>query len=62
MFVYTLLCDVKRMLDGPTPLWSARPMAFIAMAVENGCLLLCDVKLIVKFMKFYCDACSAKMH
>ena len=27
------------MLDGPTPLQSAWPMAFIAMAVESECLL-----------------------
>ena len=31
---------VMDQMDGPTPLQSARPMAFIAMAVKSECLLL----------------------
>ena len=31
-------------MEGPTPLQSARPMAFIAMAVESECIIISSLK------------------
>ena len=45
---FCMVVDRIRMLDGPTPLQSARPMAFVAMAVESECLLLLKRKFDVQ--------------
>ena len=54
-----MVVDQVGMLDGPTPLQRARPMAFIAMAVESECLYLDYVFAAAKVSgKWYCNDCS----